>query len=166
MGVLFATATSPALIVLFGFLVTVTSNVFCNTYHICQAEIFPTSVKETAGTALTRSHGFIGALPFILLILHSSGAAAMFLTVGGAVIIAAAAIAALGPRTNGRVLGDITRLHFGCGSDRGLDWSENLASSRSDPVLQLLHKKFAALSVALSDQKRRRSGNRFAVHTR
>lgn len=52
MGVLFATATSPALIVLFGFLVTVTSNVFCNTYHICQAEIFPTSVKKLRGQHL------------------------------------------------------------------------------------------------------------------
>ncbi len=47
-GLMFATVDNSALIVLFGFLTTATSNVFSNVYHVYQAEIFPTDVRATA----------------------------------------------------------------------------------------------------------------------
>jgi MFS transporter, putative metabolite:H+ symporter len=50
-GLLFATVHSSALIVVFGFLTTAISNVFSNSYHAYQAEIFPSDVRTTRGGA-------------------------------------------------------------------------------------------------------------------
>src|SRR6478672_10457089 len=47
-GVLFAAVNVHTLIVVFGLLITASSNVFSNIYHVYQAEIFPSDVRATA----------------------------------------------------------------------------------------------------------------------
>ena len=47
-GILFAAASAVWLIVVAGFLLPAISNVFSNSFHICQAEIFPTAIRSTA----------------------------------------------------------------------------------------------------------------------
>jgi putative MFS transporter len=111
-GLLFATVDDSALIVVFGFMTTLTSNVFSNTYHVYQAEIFPTDVRATAvGWTYSLSRLSSGALPFILIpVLADYGAAAMFGVVLMALAITVAAIAVVGPRTTRRNLEDINPL--------------------------------------------------------
>ena len=108
-GLLFATVHSSALIVVFGFLTTATSNVFSNVYHVYQAEIFPSDVRATAvGWTYSLSRLSSGALPFILIpVLDSYGAAAMFTVVVAALAATMALIALMGPRTTGRNLEEI-----------------------------------------------------------
>jgi MFS transporter, putative metabolite:H+ symporter len=108
-GVLFATVTVPALIVVFGLLTTASSNIFSNIYHVYQAEIFPSEVRATAvGWTYSLSRLSSAALPFILIpVLDSYGAAAMFAIVLVALVATIAVIAPIGPRTKGRSLDDI-----------------------------------------------------------
>jgi putative MFS transporter len=108
-GLLFATVDNTALIVVFGFLTTATSNVFSNVYHVYQAEIFPTDVRATAvGWTYSLSRLSSGALPFILIpVLDDYGAAAMFTVVLVALAITIAVVAWIGPRTTRRNLEEI-----------------------------------------------------------
>ncbi|MCH6468970.1 MFS transporter [Sinomonas terrae] len=108
-GVAFSVSGSDALIVVFGFLTTLISNVFSNVYHIYQAEIFPTALRATAvGWTYSLSRLSSGALPFILLpVLDSFGAPAMFGVVAVALAIIAATVGILGPRTTRRSLAEI-----------------------------------------------------------
>ena len=67
-GLLFGLSDAPAAIVIFGFLYTVISNVFSNSFHIYQAEIFPTRLRATAsGSTYALSRLSNALLPFILL---------------------------------------------------------------------------------------------------
>ncbi|MDI9258730.1 MFS transporter [Alicyclobacillus sendaiensis] len=108
-GILFGMTTRPALIMLFGFLYTLSSNIFSNGYHIFQAEIYPTSVRATAvGTAYSLSRLMSGLMPFILLpVLHAHGATAMFSVVAGAMVLLMIDVGVLGPKTTGRALEDV-----------------------------------------------------------
>lgn len=108
-GVLFATATVHALIVVFGLLITASSNVFSNIYHVYQAEIFPSDVRATAvGWTYSVSRLSSAALPFILIpVLDHYGATAMFAVVLVALAATIAVIAPIGPRTTGKSLDDI-----------------------------------------------------------
>jgi len=100
-GVLFATSSVPALIVIFGFLTSAVNNIFSNSYHVYQAEIFPTPVRATAvGWTYSISRISTGSLPFILLpVLTVAGAGWMFGIVAVALLIVIAVVAAIGPRT-------------------------------------------------------------------
>ncbi|WP_445161204.1 MFS transporter [Mycobacterium sp. Dal123C01] len=108
-GLLFATQSSVAAIIVFGFLTTATSNVFSNVYHVYQAEIFPTTVRATAvGWTYSLSRLSSGAAPFVLIpILDSYGAGAMFTVVATALAVVIAAVLTLGPRTSRRSLEEI-----------------------------------------------------------
>jgi len=108
-GLLFATSTNAALIVIFGFLTTVISNVFSNAYHIYQAEIFPTEYKASAvGWTYSLSRLSSGSLPFILLpVMTAAGAGAMFTVVAVALAIVVAAVIIGGPLTTRRSLDEI-----------------------------------------------------------
>ncbi|SIS93775.1 MFS transporter [Alicyclobacillus vulcanalis] len=108
-GILFGMTTQPGLIMLFGFLYTLASNIFSNGYHIFQAEIYPTSVRATAvGTAYSLSRLMSGLMPFILLpVLHAHGATAMFSVVAGAMLLLMIDVGVLGPKTTGRALEDV-----------------------------------------------------------
>ncbi|KHL04068.1 MFS transporter [Sinomonas humi] len=108
-GVAFSVSGNDALIVVFGFLTTLISNVFSNVYHIYQAEIFPTALRATAvGWTYSLSRLSSGALPFILLpVLDGFGALAMFGVVAVALAIIAVTVGILGPRTTRRSLAEI-----------------------------------------------------------
>jgi MFS transporter, putative metabolite:H+ symporter len=108
-GILFGISSSPAFIVLFGFLYTLVSNIFSNAYHIYQAEIYPTAIRATAaGSAYSLSRLMSGLMPFILLpVLNLHGATAMFGVVATAMVIIMIDIGILGPRTSGRSLEEV-----------------------------------------------------------
>ena len=99
-------SSSPAAIVALGFLYTVVSNVFSNSLHIFQVEIFPTFVRATAaGTAYGLSRLSTAAMPFLLLpVLARWGAGPMFAVVAGALWIVILDIALFAPSTTGRSL--------------------------------------------------------------
>jgi putative MFS transporter len=108
LGITFGFARVPWLIVAAGFLLTATSNVFSNAFHIYQAEIFPTRIRATAvGAAYSLSRLSGAILPFISVsVLDNLGASTVF--IGSAVIMAMIAIdvAVLGPRSTGLKLED------------------------------------------------------------
>lgn len=108
-GIMFAVVSSPALIVMFGFLTTAASNVFSNIYHVYQAEIFPSDVRATAvGWTYSISRLSSAMLPFVLIpVLDTCGAAAMFAVVVTALAITIAVVLPIGPRTTGRSLDEI-----------------------------------------------------------
>jgi putative MFS transporter len=105
-GLAFGMSHAMTPILIFGFLYTATSNVFSNSYHIYQAEIFPTGLRSTAASgtyALSRLA--TAAMPFVLVpLLSSGGVGALFSVVCGAMAIVAVDVAVLGPRTTGRRL--------------------------------------------------------------
>ena len=111
-GLGFAISGTPVLIVAFGFLTTVASNVFSNGFHIYQAEIFPTSLRSTAvGSTYSLSRLMSGLQSFILIpILDAAGAPTMFSVVGVLMLILVLNIAVLGPRTAGRGVEEINPL--------------------------------------------------------
>ena len=107
-GVLFAAVNVHTLIVVFGLLITASSNVFSNIY-VYQAEIFPSDVRATAvGWTYSVSRLSSAALPFILVpMLDNYGATAMFAAVLVALAATIALIALIGPRTKGRSVDEI-----------------------------------------------------------
>jgi MFS transporter, putative metabolite:H+ symporter len=109
-GLSFGFATFVPLIVASGFLLTTVSNIFSNSFHIYQAEIFPTRMRGTAvGIAYSLSRVTSAVLPFVALpVLKSSGPVAVF--AGTAVILAILCVdvAWLGPKSTGRVLETIS----------------------------------------------------------
>lgn len=105
-GLAFGYAGSVALVLVFGFLYTCISNIFSNSFHIYQAEIFPTALRSTASSgtyALSRLS--TAAMPFVLVpVLHAAGAGIMFIIVATAMVLVSLVVGLLGPRTTGRAL--------------------------------------------------------------
>lgn len=109
-GIVFAAASTPWLIVLAGFLLTASSNVFSNAFHIYQAEIFPTAIRATAsGVAYSLSRATSVVLPFVAVPLLST-AGPVWVFGGSAVLILLLCldVAVLGPLTTGRALEEVT----------------------------------------------------------
>lgn len=113
-GISFGVTELPTLIILFGVLYTVVSNVFSNAFHIYQTEIFPTSVRATAsGLAYSLSRLMSGLMPFLLLpVLKQYGPTIMFTVVAIAMGLTMLDIGLLGPRTTGRPLEEINEQRF------------------------------------------------------
>ena len=107
-GVVFGFARAGWLIVVAGFAVTAVSNVFSNSFHIYQAEIFPTRIRGTAvGAAYSLSRLSGAILPFITVtVLDSLGADAVFIGSAVIMVIVALDVGLLGPRSTGQVLED------------------------------------------------------------
>ncbi|MGI5129523.1 MFS transporter [Pseudonocardia sp. CA-107938] len=105
-GLAFGFATSDVAIVLLGFVYTATSNVFSNSFHTYQGELFPTSLRATAaGSAYSLSRLATAAMPFVLVpVLSGAGPAAMFAIVAAAMVVLVVDVAVLGPPTTGRSL--------------------------------------------------------------
>jgi MFS transporter, putative metabolite:H+ symporter len=110
-GLVFGFATSVVLIILSGFLLTTTSNIFSNAFHIYQAEIFPTRMRGTAvGVAYSLSRLASAILPFIAVpALTLYGAPPVF--VGAAIILCIVCldVALLGPLSTGKSLEVVSR---------------------------------------------------------
>lgn len=102
-GVVFAAASSVALIVAAGFLLTAVSNVFCNAFHIYQAEIFPTEIRSTAsGAAYSLSRAASAVLPFVAVpVLTAFGPVAVFSGSAVLIVLLCVDVAVLGPRSTG-----------------------------------------------------------------
>ena len=105
-GLIFGFTTSVPVIIASGFLLTVASQLFSNSYHIYQAEIFPTRIRATAvGMAYSLSRLSSGILPLVALpLLQASGPVTVF--VASAIILGVVSldVALLGPRTTGQRL--------------------------------------------------------------
>jgi putative MFS transporter len=109
LGIGMGYSSTPAAIVLIGFLYTAVSNVFSNALHIFQAEIFPTPIRATAaGTCYGLSRLSSAAMPFVLLpVLQTWGAGPMFVVVAAALWIVVLDIAIFAPSTTGRSLEEV-----------------------------------------------------------
>jgi putative MFS transporter len=106
LGFVFGLATLPWLIATAGILITLVNNVFSNSFHVYQAELFPTKIRSSAiGIPYALSRLTAALLPFgALALLARFGPVGVF--TGSAVLMAVlcVAVAVLGPRTNGRSL--------------------------------------------------------------
>lgn len=111
-GIVFAAATSVAIIVVAGFLLTAISNVFSNAYHIYQAEIFPTAIRSTAsGVAYSLSRLTSTALPFVAVpALAAFGPVAVFSGSAVAIALLCLDVGLLGPRSTGLELEEVERV--------------------------------------------------------
>jgi MFS transporter, putative metabolite:H+ symporter len=105
-GLVFGFATAVPVIIASGFLLTVASQVFSNSYHIYQAEIFPTRMRGTAvGVAYSLSRLSSGILPFVAIpLLQASGPIAVFIACAVILGIVSLDVGLLGPRTTGQTL--------------------------------------------------------------
>jgi putative MFS transporter len=105
-GLIFGFATSAPVLLVSGFLLTVVGQVFSNSYHIYQAEIFPTHMRGTAvGIAYSLSRLSGGILPFVALpLLQASGPVAVFIACAIILGIVSVDVGLLGPRTTGQSL--------------------------------------------------------------
>ncbi len=108
-GIVFAAAASPWLIVAAGFLLTMSSNVFSNSFHIYQAEIFPTAIRSTAsGVAYSLSRGTSVVLPFVAVpLLASAGPVWVFGGSAVLIVVLCLDVGLLGPLTTGRTLEEV-----------------------------------------------------------
>jgi putative MFS transporter len=109
LGLIFGFATSVVIIVASGFLLTVVSNFFSNSFHIYQAEIFPTRMRGTAvGTAYSLSRLSSAIIPFgAVALLKASGPVAVFTASAILLLVLCLDVGILGPRSTGRALEDI-----------------------------------------------------------
>jgi putative MFS transporter len=103
LGVVFGFGRSPAVIIGAGFLLTATSNVFSNGFHIYQAEIFPTRMRSTAvSTSYSLSRLSGAMLPFLsVAALDHLGPTAVFLGSAAVLTVVALDVGLLGPRSTG-----------------------------------------------------------------
>jgi MFS transporter, putative metabolite:H+ symporter len=102
-GMLFGFARVSWLILVAGFMTTSVSNVFSNSFHIYQAEIFPTRMRATAvGTAYSLSRLSGAILPFITVaVLDNVGASTVFLGAFVLMVLLCVDVGVLGPRSTG-----------------------------------------------------------------
>jgi len=105
-GLIFSQMREPALIILFGVLITLANNWFSAAFHAYQAELYPTRIRAQAvGFVYSWSRFssiFIGFL--IALALKNYGTSGVFVLIACAMAIVAIDIAALGPKTTGERL--------------------------------------------------------------
>ncbi|MFH8291205.1 MFS transporter [Streptomyces sp. NPDC018059] len=102
-GLGFSFAGTPALIMVFGFVYTVCSNIFSNVSHVYLAEQYPTAIRAAAsGAAYSLSKLSAAALPFVLLpVLQSYGPGALFGVIAAVMAALATTVLSLGERTTG-----------------------------------------------------------------
>ncbi len=102
-GILFGLATNPALILLFGCIVTIANNWLIGIFHTYQAELYPTRIRARAvGFVYSWSRVssvFIGF--WVAALLRAFGVDAVFAFIATAMVLIVILIGLLGPRTNG-----------------------------------------------------------------
>ena len=108
-GLGFAFWREPALIVLSGALVTLCNNCFSANFHAYQSELYPTRIRAT-GVGFTYSWSRLSAAFTSLLIgaLLVYGVEAVFALLAAAMVVVAVVILALGPRSNGLLLEELS----------------------------------------------------------
>lgn len=109
-GNLFATQSSPAMLMLLGVLITLSGTLLSVGYHAYQTELFPTRIRATAvGFVYSMSRlsaMFSGFM--IAFALRHFGVEGVFGLIGGAMLMVMGAIGFFGPRTNNHTLDEIS----------------------------------------------------------
>ncbi|MEU1131841.1 MFS transporter [Streptomyces sp. NPDC005900] len=102
-GLGFSYAGSPTLVMTFGFVYTVCSNLFSSVSHVYLAEQYPTAIRAAAsGAAYSLSKLSAAALPFALLpVLQTYGPGALFGVIAAVMTALAVTVLTLGERTTG-----------------------------------------------------------------
>ena len=110
-GLLFATQRTAAGVVVFGILITLSSNWMSFAFHAYQAELYPTRIRARAvGFVYSLSRlGAIASSFVIAFFLRNYGTSGVFLLIAAAMLIVFGVIGGLGPRTNGLRLEEIAR---------------------------------------------------------
>ena len=111
-GLVFAAASSVALIVVAGFALTAVSNVFSNAFHIYQAEIFPTAIRSTAsGICYSLSRATSTVMPFVAVpALATLGPVAVFSGSAVMIVLLCLDVGLLGPRSTGLKLEEVQQI--------------------------------------------------------
>jgi MFS transporter, putative metabolite:H+ symporter len=110
-GVLFGMVREPVLIVLFGGTVTIANNWLIGIFHTYQAELYPTRIRARAvGFVFSWSRLssiFVGF--WVAALLKHSGVPAVFVLISSAMLVIVVMVGALGPRTNGIRLEELSQ---------------------------------------------------------
>ena len=110
-GVLFGMAREPAAILLCGAAVTIANNWLIGIFHTYQAELYPTRIRARAvgvGFSWSRlSSIFVGF--WVAALLKHSGVPAVFVLISSAMLVIVVMVGALGPRTNGVRLEELSQ---------------------------------------------------------
>jgi MFS transporter, putative metabolite:H+ symporter len=109
-GLAFAAQSNAFGVILFGILITLSSNWFSFAYHAYQSELYPTRIRARAvGFVYSWSRfGVIVSSFAIAWFLRNYGTTGVFALIAGGMLVCAVAIAGWGPRTNRRALEDIS----------------------------------------------------------
>jgi MFS transporter, putative metabolite:H+ symporter len=109
-GLFFSQMRAPALLILFGVLVTLSNNAMSFLYHAYQAEVFPTRIRAMAvGFVYSWSRLSTVFSAFVIaFMLGEFGPGGVFVFIAGSMVIAALSILLLGPKTNHRSLETIS----------------------------------------------------------
>jgi len=109
-GLGFGNSIAPAPVIAFGALLTLANYWFSAAFHAYQAELFPTRLRAT-GVGFTYSWSRLSAAFTSLLIgaLLVYGVPVVFAVLAAAMMLVAVVVGALGPRTNGVVLEELSR---------------------------------------------------------
>lgn len=105
-GMLFAQQSNPALLILFGILITVSNNLMSYSYHAYQSELFPTRIRSRAvGFVYSFSRLSTIFTSFIIsLILAKFGTVGVFAFIASSMAVVVLAIGCFGPLTGGLAL--------------------------------------------------------------
>ena len=110
-GLFFSQMRLAALLILFGVLVTLSSNAMSFLFHAYQAEVYPTRIRALAvGFVYSWSRLSTVLSAFVIaFILGRFGAVGVFTFIAGSMLIAALSILLLGPKVNDRSLEAISQ---------------------------------------------------------
>jgi MFS transporter, putative metabolite:H+ symporter len=110
-GVMFGMVREPALILVFGSAVTIANNWLIGIFHTYQAELYPTRIRARAvGFVFSWSRFssiFVGF--WVAALLKHYGVPAVFVLISSAMFVIVVAVGALGPKTNGVRLEELSQ---------------------------------------------------------
>jgi MFS transporter, putative metabolite:H+ symporter len=110
-GIMFGLTREPVLILIFGSLVTIANNWLIGIFHTYQAELYPTRIRARAvGFVFSWSRVssiFVGF--WVAALLKRYGVPAVFVLISFAMFLIVIAVGALGPRTNGIRLEELSQ---------------------------------------------------------
>lgn len=109
-GFTFGTSSTPAIIAVAGLVTTMANIVMSSSFHIYQAELFPTQIRSTAiGIPYALSRVTSALLPFgSLALLAEFGPIGVFTGSAALLVVMCISTGVLGPKTNGRSLESVT----------------------------------------------------------
>ena len=110
-GLCFAQMRLPALLILFGALVTLANNIMSFSFHAYQAELYPTRIRAMAvGFVYSFSRLSTVLSAFVIaFVLGRFGVAGVFTMIAACMGVVVLAIGLFGPRVTNRSLEEISR---------------------------------------------------------